>query len=87
MSLLDEDTVHLFNRAYCYLRLSGFSAEESFIHLKELPYTLFVAGDTAALWASLIQKSTQHSSTIHSLHPQPLPAIVRGHMGYPAHGV
>lgn len=82
MSLLDEDTIHLFNRAYCYLRLSGFSAEESFVYLKELPDTLFVAESHAALWASLLQKLAHQNSTLFSLHPQAPPAIMRGHMSY-----
>lgn len=87
MSLLEEDIIHLFNRAYCYLRLSGFSAEESFVHLKELPSTLFIADSNDALWTNLRQKLSHPNSTIHSLHPQAPPAIVRGHMGYHTHGV
>jgi hypothetical protein len=85
VSLLDEDTIHLFNRAYCYLRLSGLSAEESFAHIQNLPDILFRADNDKELWTTLLQELPQQSS--YSLHPQPSPAIVRGHMGYHTHGV
>ena len=83
MSLLDEEIIHLVNRAYCYLRLNGFSAQETFAQLQNLPNKLFMADSNDELWTILIQEFPQQSAHIASLHPQPPPPIVRGHMHYP----
>jgi hypothetical protein len=82
VSLLNEDTIYLFNRAYCYLRLSGFSAQESFAYLQALPVALFAAENHVVLRTSLLQKLAHQNSTIHSLPLQAPPTITRGHMGY-----
>ncbi len=81
--MLDEENIHLFNRAYCYLRLSGFSAKETFFHLQNLPVTLFLTDSD--IWTTLIHKLSRQSKDTNSVDFQPPPPIIRGHMRYPEH--
>ncbi len=85
MNLLDEKSIHLFNSAYCYLRLSGLSAEESFVHLRSLPQGLFMAASHGELWVRLLEKLSHQSSLSYFPNPHSPPPIVRGHMRYLEH--